>query len=135
MRATYSWSTHDFPAYGNFAGWSTHGVLACPQCLCDCKAFQLRSGRKACWFDCHRRFLPGDHEFRTQANAFRKNTKVLDEAPRHLTREEIQAQMNALVLDTKNFGKTHNWTHVSCFWQLLVIGCVMKLTCIFICSA
>ena len=37
---------------------------------------------------------------------------------KHLTGEEVQAQMNALVLDTKNFGKTHNWTHVSCFWQL-----------------
>ncbi|CAD6242072.1 unnamed protein product [Miscanthus lutarioriparius] len=30
----------------------------------------------------NRRFLPEDHPFRNEANAFRKNTKVFDEAPR-----------------------------------------------------
>ncbi|XP_062217722.1 uncharacterized protein LOC133917925 [Phragmites australis] len=118
MRAAYLWSVHDFPAYGNFAGWSTHGKFACPVCLCDSIAFTLRYGHKACWFDCHRRFLPRGHEFRFQANAFCKNTVVLDEAPRHLSGEEIFAQMNTLVGDIRNFGKVHNWTHVSCFWQL-----------------
>jgi hypothetical protein len=53
---------------------STHGRLACP-CGYVCRGFQLRNGHKACWFDCHGRFLPIDHEFRKQANAFRKNTK------------------------------------------------------------
>jgi hypothetical protein len=48
MRAAYLWSTHDFSAYGNFSGWSTHGKLACPVCLCDSNAFNLRNGRKAC---------------------------------------------------------------------------------------
>jgi len=41
-----------------------------------------------------------------------------DEPPRHLTGEEILAQMNMLVDDTQNYGKLHNWTHISCFWQL-----------------
>jgi hypothetical protein len=118
MRAAYLWSIHDFPAYGNFSGWSTHGRLACPVCLCDTKAFRLRNGRKACWFDCHRRFLPMDHVFRSDANGFRKGTIMRDEPPRHLTGEEILAQMNTLVDDTQNYGKLHNWTHISCFWQL-----------------
>ncbi|XP_040381108.1 uncharacterized protein LOC107304359 [Oryza brachyantha] len=60
MRVAFLWSVHDCPAYGNFAAWSTHGV-----------------------------FFPRDHEFRFQSNAFRKNTIVLDEAPRILTGEEL----------------------------------------------
>jgi hypothetical protein len=39
MRAAYLWSIHDFPAYGMFAGWSTHGIFACPQCMCDSNAY------------------------------------------------------------------------------------------------
>ena len=105
MRAAYLWSVHDFPAYGNFAGWSTHGRFACPVCLCDTKAFTLRYGHKACWFDCHRRFLPRGHQFRFQSNAFRKDTVVLDEPPRILTGEEIYAQMSKFVGDTKTYGK------------------------------
>jgi hypothetical protein len=110
MRVAYLWSIHDFPAYGNFSGWSTHGKLACPVCLGDTKSFQLRNGRKACWFDCHRHFLPADHPFRFEANAFRKDTVMHDEPPRHLTGEEILAQMNTFVGDTDNYGKLHNWS-------------------------
>ena len=80
MRASYLWSIHDFPAYGMFAGWSTHGIFACPQCMCDSNAYQLRKGHKATWFDCHRRFLPVDHPFWIQENAFRKG-KVVQEGP------------------------------------------------------
>jgi hypothetical protein len=42
MRASYLWSIHDFPAYGMFAGWSTHGIFACPQCMCEANAYRLR---------------------------------------------------------------------------------------------
>jgi hypothetical protein len=118
MRAAYLWSVHDFPAYGMFAGWSPHGKLACPVCLSDCQAFRLRYGHKSSWFDCHRRFLPIDHEFRFQSNAFRKDTMVFDEAARLLSGEEIFAQMNKFVDDKKSYGKLHNWTHVPGLWQL-----------------
>ena len=117
MRAIFLWSVHDFLAYGDFAGWSTHGRLACP-CGYGCIGFTLRHGRKACWFDCHRRFLPKNHPFRKQANAFRKNTRVLEEQPRRLTGEEMHAQVHNLVADTNSFGKLHNWTFVSCFRTL-----------------
>ncbi|KAM3328792.1 hypothetical protein ACQJBY_026114 [Aegilops geniculata] len=118
MKAAFLWSVHDFPAFGMFAGWSTHGKLACPECLSDSKSFTLPHGRKACWFDCHRRFLPPDHEFRTQANSFRKDTIVLEGPPRRLTGEEVRAHMVANVYDTDNYNKLHNWTHISCFWDL-----------------
>jgi len=118
MRAAYLWSIHDFPALWMFVGWSTHGMLACHRCLGDTNAFRLPKGGKASWFDCLRHFLPMDHEFRTQSNAFRKDTIVLDEPPRKLTGEEIEAQMNLRVGDTLTFNKEHNWTHISGLWQL-----------------
>jgi hypothetical protein len=43
---------------------------------------------------------------------------VHEEPPRLLTGEEVLAQINALVADTKNYGILHNWIHISCFWQL-----------------
>jgi hypothetical protein len=73
---------------------------------------------RLCWFDCHRRFLPSDHEFKFQVNAFRKNTVVLDEAPKHLTGEKIFAQMNRFVGNTENYVILHNWTHMSGLWQI-----------------
>jgi len=118
MKATYLWSIHDFPALGMFAGWSTHGILACHRCLGDTNAFRLTKGGKASWFDCHRRFLPMEHEFRTQRNAFRKDTVVLDGPPRKLTGEEVEAQMNLQVGDRLTFNKEHNWTHINGLWRL-----------------
>lgn len=118
MKAAHIWSIHDFPALEMFSGWSTHGMLACHRCLGDTKAFRLTKGGKACWFDCHRRFLPMDHEFRTQRNAFRKDTIVMDEPPRKLTGEEIEAQMNLQVSNRETYNKQHNWSHITGLWQL-----------------
>ena len=44
MKAAFLWSAHDFSAFGMFAGWSTHGKLACPECLSDSKTFTLKYG-------------------------------------------------------------------------------------------
>ncbi|KAK1347093.1 hypothetical protein POM88_021756 [Heracleum sosnowskyi] len=48
----------------------------------DAKAFLklLEEGRKPCWFDCHRRFLPVDHPFRRNREHFRKG-KVENDKP------------------------------------------------------
>jgi len=73
MRASLMWTINDFPAYGMLSGWMTAGKLACPYCMENSKAFTLKHGRKNTWFDCHRQFLPMDHEFRKMKNAFRKN--------------------------------------------------------------
>jgi hypothetical protein len=39
---------------------------------------------------------------------FAKNTKVLEEAPRCLSGEEVQAHVQKFVANTENFGKLHN---------------------------
>ncbi|KAK2413740.1 hypothetical protein QL285_036417 [Trifolium repens] len=70
MKAALMWTINDFPAYGMLSGWGTHGKLACPICMEDTKAFTLKNGGKATWFDCHRRFLPFGHSFRRSKHAF-----------------------------------------------------------------
>ncbi|KAL0456148.1 UNVERIFIED_CONTAM: hypothetical protein Slati_0954000 [Sesamum latifolium] len=64
MRAALMWTVNDLPAYGVAFGWSTAGVMGCPICMEDTRAFYLQNGRKACYFDCHRQFLPPDHPYR-----------------------------------------------------------------------
>ncbi|KAL0449091.1 UNVERIFIED_CONTAM: hypothetical protein Slati_1465500 [Sesamum latifolium] len=54
MRAALMWTVNDLPAYGMASGWSSAGVMGCPVCMEDTRAFYLRNGGKACYFDCHR---------------------------------------------------------------------------------
>jgi len=70
MRVALLWTINDFQAYGMLSGWSTHGKMSCPYCMEQTKSFQLEHGRKACWFDCHRQFLPLDHPFRGDRKFF-----------------------------------------------------------------
>jgi hypothetical protein len=49
MWVAFLWSIHDFPAYGMFSGWSTHGRLCCPVCMGDTDAFHLKYGGKCCF--------------------------------------------------------------------------------------
>ena len=41
IRAALMWTINDFPTYGMFSGWGTHGRLTCSYCMEDTKAFQL----------------------------------------------------------------------------------------------
>jgi len=50
MRAALMWTINDFPAYGMVSGWSTHGKLACPNCMENNKAFTLTNRGKAFFF-------------------------------------------------------------------------------------
>ncbi|KAL0456077.1 UNVERIFIED_CONTAM: hypothetical protein Slati_0946900 [Sesamum latifolium] len=52
---------------------STAGVMGCLVCMDDTRAFHLQHGRKACYFDCHRQFLPEQHLYRRNKKAFTKN--------------------------------------------------------------
>jgi hypothetical protein len=76
LRVAYLWSIYDFLAYGIFSGWCVHGNLTCPICSKDTYCFRLQFRKKICYFDCHRCFLPPDHTFSLQSNAFRKDTIV-----------------------------------------------------------
>ncbi|KAL0381257.1 UNVERIFIED_CONTAM: hypothetical protein Sangu_0190000 [Sesamum angustifolium] len=73
MRATLMWTVNDLPAYGMTSGWSTAGVMGCPVCIDDIRAFHLQHGRKACYFDCNKQFLPEHHPYRRNKKAFTKN--------------------------------------------------------------
>ncbi|KAL0286763.1 UNVERIFIED_CONTAM: hypothetical protein Sradi_7139700 [Sesamum radiatum] len=57
------WTVNDLPAYRRAYGWSTTEVMGCPVCMDDTRAFHLQHGRKACYFDCHRQFLPAHHPY------------------------------------------------------------------------
>ncbi|XP_076900395.1 uncharacterized protein LOC143554555 [Bidens hawaiensis] len=125
MRAILLWTISDFPAYAMLSGWSTCGRLACPYCMGDTQAFRLPAGRKACWFDCHRRFLPMSHPFRTDRNGFRKSTRSVLEPPPELTGWEVFEQVSNIPIvyegvtcKDPEFGKTHNWVKKSIFWEL-----------------
>ncbi|KAL0361437.1 UNVERIFIED_CONTAM: hypothetical protein Sradi_3828200 [Sesamum radiatum] len=48
------WTMNDLPTYRMAFGWNTAGVMGCPICMDDTRAFPLPHGRKACYFDCHR---------------------------------------------------------------------------------
>ncbi|KAJ0921118.1 putative Transposase-associated domain-containing protein [Helianthus annuus] len=101
MRAILLWTVSDFPAYAMLSGWSTHGHLACPYCMGDTKAFRLQAGGKASWFDCHRRFLPRSHPFRSDRNGFRANKSIPSSLgpPPELTGWQIYEQVCDLPSD------------------------------------
>ncbi|KAK2429708.1 hypothetical protein QL285_028127 [Trifolium repens] len=126
MRAALMWTINDFPAYGMLSGWGTHGKMACPYCMEHTKAFTLKNGGKASWFDSHRRFLPENHEFRRSKNAFKKGEREADGPPPKLKPEEVWNKVCGLpkftdfgkLVTIPGYGKEHNWTKRSIFWDL-----------------
>ena len=85
-------------------------------------AFTLNNGRKNTWFDCHRQFLPLDHEFRKMENAFRKNNVESNPPPSLLTGYQIWERISQLAKVTKaspsrlpGYSVEHNWTKRSIF--------------------
>jgi hypothetical protein len=123
LRVVYLWLVHDFMAYGIFVGWSTHGRLACPYCGSNTDCFLLAHGGKITYFDCHRRWLPRKHAFRSDKKNFIKNIVVTKGPPKRLNATEIYAQWNNIVLNEKGdknqgFGVDENQTHKCGLWEL-----------------
>lgn len=133
MKAVLLWTISDFPAYGMLSGWTTHGRLSCPVCMDDTYAFYLSAGRKTCWFDCHRRFLPINHTLRKSKTIFRKGKNALnDYPPQYLTGEHVLYERIRQVGPPKTsecggnghekkvagYGNWHNWHKESIFWEL-----------------
>ena len=71
------------------SSWGTHGKMGCLHCMGHTKAFTLESGGKSSWFDCHRRFLPRNHEFRRNKNTFKKGKKETDLPPPRLSSIDV----------------------------------------------
>jgi hypothetical protein len=107
-----------------FSGWSCNGILTYPICMKDTSYFCLKFGWKISYFDCHRYFLPLDHPFRLDRDAFKKDNIVLEGPPRCLSGLEIIDMLDNLVLKKNGdefvgYGKEHNWTHKYALWELL----------------
>ena len=126
MRAMLMWTIGDFPAYGMLSGWMTAGHMACPICMERSKAFQLRYGRKTCFFDCHRQFLPQHHSYRRNKVNFLKNRVENSPPPPRLSGEQCWHRVKDIpkVTDTggnsnpEGYLQSHNWTKKSIFWEL-----------------
>jgi hypothetical protein len=113
LRVAYLWSVHNFRAYNIFSGWSCNGILTCLIYLKDTTYFHPKFGGKTSYFDCHRCFLPLDHPFRLDRNAFKKDNIVLEGPPRCLSSLEITDILDKLVLDENGdefvgYKKEHN---------------------------
>ncbi|XP_019082497.1 PREDICTED: uncharacterized protein LOC109125373 [Camelina sativa] len=130
MHDALMWTISDFPTYRMLSGWTTHGRLSCPYCQDNTDAFQLKNGRKSCWFDCHRRFLRRNHPYRRSKTLFRKNMIVREGPPREYDGDYILHQLRDFGVDQTSdcggnghsridgYGEHHNWHKKSIFWRL-----------------
>lgn len=129
MKAALMWTINDFPAYAMLSGWSTAGKFACPCCMNQTKAFYLKYGGKCSWFDSHRQFLPKDHAYRRNKDAFLKNRIEKSLPPQRLTGDDVWEEVSWLpkIIETgpevvrskcDGFGEYHNWIKQSIFWEL-----------------
>jgi hypothetical protein len=131
LRVAYLLSIHDFLTYGIFSRWCVHGNLICPICGKDTDCFHLEFGKKICYFDYHSCFLPPDHIFRLQSNAFRKDTIVEKGPPRCQTSQEIIEELNNLNIsddevEFEGYGKEHNWIHKCGLCELPYTGKIKR---------
>jgi hypothetical protein len=85
--------------YNIFLGCSCNGILTCPICLKDTTCLHLKFGEKISYFDCHRCFLPLNHPFRLNRNAFKMDNIVLKGPRRRLNGPEIANMLDNLVLN------------------------------------
>jgi len=96
-------------------------------------AFQLKHGRKSCWFDCHRRFLSMHHPYRKNKKLFRKNKIVRLPPPVYLSGNDLFENIDYYGAQETckrggnwhtpanmpdGYGSAHNWHKQSIFWQL-----------------
>ncbi|KAL0394835.1 UNVERIFIED_CONTAM: hypothetical protein Slati_4449700 [Sesamum latifolium] len=89
LNAALIWTLNGLSAYGMAFGWSSAGVMRCPVCMEDTRAFYLQNGRKACYFNCHRQFLPPDHPYGRNKKTFTKNQVERKVARLRLRGEQI----------------------------------------------
>ncbi|KAL0438871.1 UNVERIFIED_CONTAM: hypothetical protein Slati_2370100, partial [Sesamum latifolium] len=93
MHAALMWTMNDLPAYGMASRWSTAGVIGCPVCMKDIRAFYLQNERKVA-----RPRLTGE-----QIHDWVKEFSPAVEVPLSL-------------LD--GYGSKDKWTKKSIFWKL-----------------
>ncbi|KAK4394110.1 hypothetical protein Sango_1881800 [Sesamum angolense] len=125
MWAALMWTVNDLPAYGMASGWSTAGVMRCPVCMDDIRAFHLQHSRKTWYFDCQIHFLPAHHPYRRNKKAFTKSPVKNKVAHPRLTGDQILDQVanispaiKMLLSLPDGYGSDDKWTKKSIFWDL-----------------
>jgi hypothetical protein len=79
----------------------------------ETSCFRLKFGGKISSFDCHRCFLPLNHEFRLHSDTFKKGNIILEEPPMRLNGSEIDDMLDNLILNKEGngfvgYGNDHN---------------------------
>ncbi|XP_063939076.1 uncharacterized protein LOC135148326 [Daucus carota subsp. sativus] len=109
MRASLLWTISDFLGLGIVSGWSTHGKMACHVCMGGVKAKQLPHSRKSSFYGLHNGFLDKRRKNRMKGCVIRNklDSIIFPQPGKQHSKER-----------TIGFGDWHNWTHVTCFFDL-----------------
>ena len=70
LKAILMWTCYDFPAYGVVAGCVTKGYKGCPVCAKNTISRRSVALKKSVYDNQYRRWLPPQHPWRTNRNAF-----------------------------------------------------------------
>jgi hypothetical protein len=89
-----------------------------PICIDDSVTFTLEPSKKVTIFDCHRRFLPLKHPFKSGRRSFLKEKTVRKGPPKRKLRVDITKMLDDLK-EVENgefeyYSEKHNLTHKSC---------------------
>jgi hypothetical protein len=83
----------------------------------DSDAFRLEHDKKVTFFDCHRRFLPLNHPFRSDRRWFQKCKIVRKGAPKRKLGVDIMKMLDDLKESENSvfegYGENHNYNHKS----------------------
>ncbi|XP_004289296.1 PREDICTED: uncharacterized protein LOC101297488 [Fragaria vesca subsp. vesca] len=126
MRTVVMWTISNFPGYGMLSSHTTQGYKACPICLENVDA--SRHADRIIYL-VHRRWLPMNHEWRLDADAF-DGREEHREPPPIQSRDEILYKLNSFDFGYLSSDKDvlaqnlvrpaalDNWHHKSIFFEL-----------------
>ena len=138
MKAALLWTINDFPAYGMLSGWSTHGRLSCPVCTSDVQGFTLKHGGKCSFFGTSRYFLDEKDPLRKPrlfGSAERRSVVARSKGSRLKSWvEQLEMPPPGKSQPSKwratGFGRNHNFTHRTIFFDLPYWGTLTLRHCI-----
>ncbi|XP_074373648.1 uncharacterized protein LOC141713995 [Apium graveolens] len=108
LRAALLWTISDYPGLAMVSGWSTKGKLCCHVCMGEVKAKQLPHSRKSSFYGLHKGFLNKRPRRPTGFTVRRKFARIDFPLPGKLHSKER----------ADGYGVSHNWTHVTSFFDL-----------------
>ncbi|XP_074367216.1 uncharacterized protein LOC141707765 [Apium graveolens] len=124
MKAALLWTISDFPALSILSGWSTKGNLACPVCMGEVKAKQLKHGGKSTFYGTSRYFLEADDPLRRRTRFGSIETRSVcarnsgSFAKTMCDQIQFPPPGKSTERKPRDYGVTHNWTHSSPFFEL-----------------